>query len=99
MPQQGYTLSEVWTNEIINDDPSVPEKSFRLANRTLAAFVVLYKRVDGQLAPIYFSAMGPLPQGNEDLIHTNKVAVKQVGMTGKTDVTLQYSGPEGWTQL
>ncbi|KAJ4028927.1 hypothetical protein NW761_014255 [Fusarium oxysporum] len=72
---QSYTLPADWTNGNINSDPNAPKGGFRFINQTNGAAAVVYKRINGKFAPIYFSAAAPLPKGTEDLTPVEKVAV------------------------
>ncbi|KAI8667003.1 hypothetical protein NCS56_00835300 [Fusarium sp. Ph1] len=72
---QSYTLPKDFTDGPINDDSSAPKDGIRFVNKTSAAAAVLFKRINGQNAPIYISAMAPLPPGVEDITPLSRVAV------------------------
>ncbi|EEU39377.1 uncharacterized protein NECHADRAFT_81493 [Fusarium vanettenii 77-13-4] len=72
---QSYTLPQDFTDGPINDDSSAPKDGIRFVNRTGAAAAVLFKRINGQNAPIYISANAPLPPGTEDITPLSRVAV------------------------
>ncbi|KAJ4194852.1 hypothetical protein NW755_002271 [Fusarium falciforme] len=72
---QSYTLPQDFTDGTVNDDSSAPKDGIRFVNETRGAAAILYKKINGQHAPIYISAMAPLPQGTEDITPLSRVAV------------------------
>ncbi|KAJ4319548.1 hypothetical protein N0V84_006278 [Fusarium piperis] len=72
---QTYTLPQDFTNGTVNNDPSAPQDGFRFFNEAGSAAAIIYKRINGQNAPIYISAMAPLPPGTEDITPLSRVAV------------------------
>lgn len=115
---QSYTLPSNWTDGTVNSDPRAPRSGFRFINNTSAASAIVYKRINGQQTPIYFSVDGPLPKGTEDMTPVKKVSVwfskeaesatmisdfqgqvREVDMTGSTDVTLEYDASGNWNQM
>ncbi|KAH8689223.1 hypothetical protein GQ44DRAFT_780672 [Phaeosphaeriaceae sp. PMI808] len=68
-----YQLPRDWTDTTPNLDPHAPQAGFLFVNKTPAASAVVYKKVNGSIAPIYVSAAGPLPPGKESL--TPKLSV------------------------
>src|SRR4051794_23487794 len=72
---QSYTQSKSWTTGPVSADKNAPSAGFRFINETSAAAAVVYRKIMGQVSPIYFSANAPLPPGTEDLTPINKVAI------------------------
>ncbi|CVL11697.1 hypothetical protein FPRO06_13006 [Fusarium proliferatum] len=89
---QSYTLPADWTNGTINTDPKAPKGGFRFINQTNGAAAVVYKKVNGKFAPIYFSASAPLPKGTEDLTPVEKVAVWFQANTQTATMISEFNG-------
>ena len=64
---QTFAVDDTWVTKPVNDDKQAPPAGFRFQNGTIASAVV-YKVVNGAPTAIYFSALGPLPPGTEDLM-------------------------------
>ena len=63
---QTLTIDDTWETKPVNDDKEAPKAGFRFENGTIASAVV-YKKVNGVPTAVYFSALGPLLLGIEDL--------------------------------
>ncbi|KAL2682949.1 hypothetical protein Neosp_007410 [[Neocosmospora] mangrovei] len=72
---QSYTLNHDFTDGAVGDDSSAPKDGIRFINKASMAAAVLFKRINGQNAPIYISANAPLPPGAEDITPLSRVAV------------------------
>ncbi|KAI8717509.1 hypothetical protein NCS52_00827000 [Fusarium sp. LHS14.1] len=72
---QSYTLNQDFTDGPVGDDPSAPQDGVRFVNKAKMAAAVLFKKINGQNAPIYISANAPLPPGTEDITPLSRVAV------------------------
>ncbi|KAF4461186.1 hypothetical protein FALBO_12012 [Fusarium albosuccineum] len=64
---QSCTIDDSWTKPLVKPDPQAPKKGFLFRNETIASCVI-YKEVMGKPAPVYISATGPLPPGDEFLV-------------------------------
>lgn len=72
--RQSFKIDETWVRQPINLDNNAPSSGFLFRNDTIASCVV-YKKVNGSPAPVYISAGGPLPPGQEALIPVPKCKV------------------------
>ena len=63
---QTFPIDDSWVTKPVNNDKQAPKAGFRFQNGTIASAVV-YKKVQGVPTAVYFSALGPLPPGTEDL--------------------------------
>lgn len=71
---QSYAIDDTWTTKPVNPDKQAPKKGFLFNNDTIASCVV-YKIIQGKSTPVYISAGGPLPPGQEVLIPKAKCKV------------------------
>lgn len=71
---QAFRIDDTWVTQPANPDKAAPKAGFVFVNDTISSCVV-YKKVNGRPAPVYLSAAGPLPPGQELLVPKAKCKV------------------------